>query len=133
MAKAMKFRVRGTTDDVTTCDCCGRQNLKATVVMEVLDADGNGTGQMYYLGRDCAAKASGWTQREVMRRAREADDEAERQRRWEADQRERAECDRWFGWLREQTGCTEVMDAILALGGFAAARAQYQAWLSQQA
>lgn len=27
----------GTTDDVTTCDCCGRENLKSTVALQLHD------------------------------------------------------------------------------------------------
>lgn len=43
------------TDDVTTCDCCGRVDLKATVEMQVLDADGNVAAVEYY-GRTCASR-----------------------------------------------------------------------------
>ena len=35
------YRVLGTTDEVTTCDICGKVELKGTIVLGVLDADGN--------------------------------------------------------------------------------------------
>lgn len=44
------MKVLGITDTVTTCDCCGKKNLKRTVV---LDTE---TGVLYY-GTSCAAKA----------------------------------------------------------------------------
>lgn len=47
----MAFRILGINDDVTTCECCGKSNLKCTVVLT------DGEGERYY-GRDCAAKAT---------------------------------------------------------------------------
>lgn len=44
------FKILGINDDVTTCECCGRPNLKCTVVME------NSNGDVVHYGRDCAAK-----------------------------------------------------------------------------
>lgn len=44
------MKVLGISDEVTTCECCGRQNLKRTVVL------GSEDGQRYY-GTDCAAAA----------------------------------------------------------------------------
>jgi len=46
------MKLLGINDDVTTCECCGKANLKCTVVLSSDD----GMGQMHY-GRDCAAKA----------------------------------------------------------------------------
>lgn len=51
------FRVLGINDDVCTCECCGKQNLKCTVALSVLDADGNDSGEIVRYGRDCAALA----------------------------------------------------------------------------
>jgi len=42
------YRILGINDDVTTCECCGKANLKCTVVMT------NGEGEVHF-GRDCAA------------------------------------------------------------------------------
>lgn len=46
------MKLLGINDDVTTCECCGKQNLKCTVVLSSDD----GMGQVHF-GRDCAAKA----------------------------------------------------------------------------
>lgn len=51
------IRILGTTDERTECECCGKTNLKCTVAIEALDADGNGTGSISYFGRDCASRA----------------------------------------------------------------------------
>jgi hypothetical protein len=45
------MKILGITDEVNTCDCCGRTNLKKTVAME-FDAGG-----MVHYGADCAANA----------------------------------------------------------------------------
>ena len=50
MAKAL-----GTTDAVTTCDCCGKSNLKMTVAMRLDD------GEIVHYGRVCAARNTGKT------------------------------------------------------------------------
>lgn len=59
-ATAPRFRLLGIVDDVTACDCCGKQELKCTMALEELDADGNAVGEVYY-GRDCGARALGWS------------------------------------------------------------------------
>lgn len=45
------MKLLGTTDETTTCECCGKPNLKKTVVLETEDG-----GEVRY-GVDCAAKA----------------------------------------------------------------------------
>jgi hypothetical protein len=50
------YRMVGTTDDVTTCDQCGKQELRGTVVLEWLDTDGQPEGVAYF-GSTCAARA----------------------------------------------------------------------------
>ncbi len=51
-----KFRVLGITDDKTTCELCGKPSLKNTVALDVLDDEGNSTGEIVHYGRDCASK-----------------------------------------------------------------------------
>lgn len=51
------YAVRGTTDDVTTCQICGKPELKGTVILAILDADGNAE-DVTYAGTTCAAKAA---------------------------------------------------------------------------
>lgn len=45
------MRVLGINDEVTTCECCGRSELKCTVVLETTN------GGMVHYGRQCAVKA----------------------------------------------------------------------------
>lgn len=54
---AATARYIGTTDDTTACDHCGRVDLKMTVVLELLDAEGNGEGEVVCYGSTCAARA----------------------------------------------------------------------------
>lgn len=69
------FRVKGTTNDVTTCELCGRDELKGTVVLEILDTDGTGTGDLVHYGVSCGAKAAGWTSKDIRTAAKTADTE----------------------------------------------------------
>ena len=41
------FKIAGITDEVTTCGCCGKTNLKKTVVFETENG-------YVYMGTDCA-------------------------------------------------------------------------------
>ena len=54
-----RYNLLAIVDDVTTCDCCGKAELKCTMALEELDADGNALGEVYF-GRDCGARALGW-------------------------------------------------------------------------
>lgn len=56
LAAGVPFRYVGTTDDVVTCERCGKQDLRCTVVLALLDEDGNDEGVTYY-GTTCAARA----------------------------------------------------------------------------
>jgi hypothetical protein len=47
------------TDEIDTCDCCGRTDLKATVAMKLSD------GGIIFYGRTCAARNSGKDQRQI--------------------------------------------------------------------
>jgi excinuclease UvrABC ATPase subunit len=46
---ASNWKCLGRNDEVTTCECCGKTNLKFTVVLT------DGEGEVRY-GRDCAAR-----------------------------------------------------------------------------
>ena len=54
---ATTVRYIGTTDDVTACDHCGKVDLRSTVVLELLDAESNSTGDVVHYGTTCAARA----------------------------------------------------------------------------
>lgn len=70
------FRYIGTTDECVECQQCGRVDLRCTVVLAVLDADGN-TEDVTYYGSTCAARALSIPGggREVQRRAEWANTE----------------------------------------------------------
>lgn len=53
-----RYANRGTTDDVTTCQICGKPELRGTVILGILDADGN-TEDVTYAGTTCAARVIG--------------------------------------------------------------------------
>jgi hypothetical protein len=53
------YEVKGSTDDITACEHCGRRNLKKTVILAPLDADGTPTGDVIHMGVGCAATATG--------------------------------------------------------------------------
>lgn len=53
-----RYRAMGTTDDCTTCDKCGKDHLKKTIILGILDADGNVEDVVYY-GSTCAGRALG--------------------------------------------------------------------------
>jgi hypothetical protein len=52
------------TDEINTCECCGRTNLKATVAMQLSD------GGILHYGRTCAARNSGKTGQQVTKEIR---------------------------------------------------------------
>lgn len=52
-------RALGTTDAVTTCECCGKSGLKLTVVMEL---DG---GDIVHYGTTCASRNTGKTSKQI--------------------------------------------------------------------
>ncbi len=47
------MKVLGISDERTTCECCGRTNLKSTVVIENIE-----THQIVYWGSTCATKVN---------------------------------------------------------------------------
>jgi hypothetical protein len=61
----------GLTDEVTSCDCCGKSDLQRTVAFET---DG---GETVYYGTTCATRHTGKT---AQRWENEARAEAERKR-----------------------------------------------------
>lgn len=71
-----KFRFIGTTDETVECQQCGKTELRNTVVLAILDDDGN-TESVTYYGSTCAARALGIRGggRSVLQSARWAMDE----------------------------------------------------------
>lgn len=58
------------TDEIDTCDCCGRTDLKATVAMQLSD------GGILHYGRTCAARNSGKTSQQITKEVRAERDAA---------------------------------------------------------
>jgi hypothetical protein len=125
-----RFRILGTTDEIHTCDLCGRTDLKSTVELDEFDADGNRlTDEPLHFGTTCASKATRWPAKRIRDEIR-------------AIERERAEAER-KRWRDEHAarfaGWAEFLDArcpehagnvflqCRALGGFKAARAEFKA------
>ncbi|MFB7919350.1 hypothetical protein [Streptomyces sp. NPDC056061] len=114
------YRVKGTTSDITTCELCGKQELSGTVVMAPLDVDG-AEGDVCYFGTSCAAKAAGWTVRDVkagIKAAADAKREAERQERKAEGARYQEFKDQWY---MEHYGTTDPHKAA-KMAGMSAAR-----------
>jgi hypothetical protein len=124
MAKA--FRMIGTTDESTECDLCGKVELKVTVMLLPLDADGNADGEITYFGRSCATKATGWTMRELnanIRRATVEKQTAERARR--IAERE-AETKAYNAWVAETYGTGAPLKDAIQKHGVAGLWAQFR-------
>jgi hypothetical protein len=49
----------GTTDEITVCDCCGKVDLKLTVIMRLDD------GQIVNYGTTCAGRNTGKTKQQI--------------------------------------------------------------------
>jgi hypothetical protein len=92
------YRIKGTTEDITTCDRCGRTDLKRTVIVATLDADGTEV-DAFNAGTDCAATLAKLTEHEV----RAAADTADRR---EADRRRRDLEDKFRAWMLAEHGAT---------------------------
>src|SRR5688572_16107327 len=77
------YRVKGTTQDVTDC-AHGHTNLKKTVILATLDADGTETG-IIHLGVDCAARVMRTTETRIRNTAATADAERAEKVAWATD------------------------------------------------
>lgn len=64
-------QIKGISDEVTTCECCGRPNLKKTIVL-VDD------GCVSYFGNECAARAMGRRKTAVDKMAAKAQAEVDK-------------------------------------------------------
>ena len=123
-----RYTFLGTTDEVTTCDCCGKADLKMTVA--IMDDEG---GEALYFGTSCAARALKIGIKEVKAGTAAADRAKAEAKRAEVAAKHEAEMARWRAHLIAKTGgindwsgqpCIGKM--IEFLGGFKAARASFQ-------
>ncbi len=115
-----KFQIMGVTDEVTTCDCCGRANLKRTVCLRsVEDAE-----DVFY-GTQCAAVAMKIPAADVRKGITAATRAADEARRvaWQAEADAKFEA--WRNFLVSRTGGSDVYLMIQEMGGFRAAQEEY--------
>lgn len=61
------FKILGTDDAVNTCDCCGKSNLKSTVIVEV-------DGEVLHYGSVCATRHTKLTGKEIKHAIKSAED-----------------------------------------------------------
>jgi hypothetical protein len=124
---ATKFRPAATSaleraNVPTTCQCCGKEELKKTV--KVISTDGT---TVLWMGTGCAAKACGVGVKEFGRALKGEQDAEDTREREEADLARRAEMARWRAHLDAR--CPEhrgdIFRQLQALGGMKAARAGY--------
>lgn len=104
---APAFRVLGTTNDVTECEHCGRTELRGTIVLLPLDADGNADAEPVYYGAVCGARAAG-TKTADLRKAATAADKAKAE--VERIERQR-EADKHYAAVRRTYGTAECYSA----------------------
>lgn len=117
------MRFLGNTDEQTTCDCCGKQNLKSTVAIET-DA-----GETVFYGVVCAARALKVDAKIVRSESRKADDA---KRAAEAAARKKAHDEhfaRWSAFLDRRVPQFKgrVFEQWQTFGSMAAARAAFAA------
>jgi hypothetical protein len=136
-----QFRILGTTDSVSSCDCCGKSNLKQTVAVIELDARGDEvTGETLHFGTTCAARASRREVKEVRNEAAAADRAAAGLVAAERSARHDRYMAAWTAHLVARTGglyfrdgSPRILDMVNAIGGHAAAKVGFVApdWTGQ--
>ena len=124
-----RYAILGTTDERTSCDCCGKSNLKSTVALD--DSD---NGETVFFGVTCAARAMKIEVKAVKAGVNSLAAAKREQDRKAADEARRAETARWTAHLVARTGGIKdyrgdycIFSMIQALGGFNAAAAGYRA------
>jgi hypothetical protein len=110
----------GTSDDVTTCDCCGRANLKSTVAIQRED-------EVVYFGVTCAARALKTDAKTVRAGAKSADQARRAQEAHARAAKADADFAQWKAYLDSRCPGMDVFEQIQALGGYTLVRAEYYA------
>lgn len=100
----MPFKMLGISNDVDSCECCGRTGLRKTIILGKLDPDGSVTDVLHF-GTSCAGKALAIkaTKAAIERMATDAQtkiEQEERNRIWDV-------CPSESGviWIVESIGC----------------------------
>lgn len=118
MTNAKLMKCLGTDDSVNSCDCCGRDNLKATVAFETE------SGDVVYFGVVCAAKASGKSSVSIRAEARVADNVKAAAARAESHKKHAEHMAKWEAYLIKATGgifdgkVPNIFQMVQALGGY---------------
>jgi hypothetical protein len=97
------YRVLGTTNEITECDHCGRRELKGTIVLGIVDVDGNVEDRVYF-GAVCGARAAGKPVRDLRKEAVAADNERLAEVRRARVLARRAEDEAFGAWAYENYG-----------------------------
>jgi hypothetical protein len=114
-------RFLGTTDDVTTCECCGRSDLKSTVALSIDESD------PVYFGVTCAAHALRRSVKEIKAGSRAADEAKALAKRKAAAEAERIRNAPWFAFLAAQGTGSDTFRQIESLGGWTKANERFRA------
>lgn len=116
----MKYEIKGTTDEVCTCDCCGRTDLKYTVIMSL-------DGDVSYFGRVCAARHAGIPATEIESAAKKADRVTAEVKRAAQYRSEEIADARFAAFLASKSDKSSRCLQIEELGGFRKAREMFEA------
>lgn len=93
------LKILGINNEQTTCDCCGRTNLKKTVVLT------NGETEVRY-GTECAANALRIAKKDVEKELRRVERAASEERMRQDQIRRNREWDEYAAWLMATYGDT---------------------------
>lgn len=118
-----RFTIRGITDEVGTCDCCGRNDLKRAVALE------DEGGEVVYYGTTCAALAMNRSTADVRKESRKAQQAKDDEAMAELRRRRDAEFADWQSFLQAASWMPGklVCDIVSAIG-YPAMQAHYQQW-----
>jgi hypothetical protein len=94
-----RFAYLGTTDERTTCECCGKKNLKGTVAIRDIERDTD-----HFFGSVCAARALKLKVAEVRKGTADADAERQRAEWRRLDAERRARWAAFEVWITERWG-----------------------------
>ena len=86
-------KILGSSDEVTTCECCGKMNLKKTVVID------NGSGIIHF-GVNCAAKVTGMKSAAIDTEANVKDTISEMKSNGFSDEQIEKKLFQKFGWAK---------------------------------
>lgn len=113
--------VHGTSDEILTCEHCGRTNLKKTVAISV---DG---GVVVYYGTTCAAAAVNVGKAAIAKAIKAVEVATATAATAAKAKAAAASTAEFHAFLSVAAPTASVSDSILALGGFAAAKAAFVA------